>query len=110
MTIKRAIKVLKDMVPKTCKMVNGRYVGGFEDTECPQFEAIQVAVEAIQKQIPKNSTPHIVQPVEAPIKIGNGRWQKGTTIYKCPNCKEWVSKTYKYCPDCGQALEWRDSE
>ena len=37
MTIERAIKVLKDMVPKTCKMVNGRYVGGFEDTECPQF-------------------------------------------------------------------------
>lgn len=59
-----------------------------------------------KKQIPKKPTPHIVRPVEAPIQIGNGRWQKGTTVYKCPNCNEWVSKAYKHCPDCGQKLDW----
>ena len=69
-------------------------------------ECIELCKKALEKQIPKKPTPHIVQPVEAPIKIGNGRWQKGTTVYKCPNCKEWVSKTYKYCPDCGQALDF----
>ena len=73
-------------------------------------EALEVAVNALEKQTPKKPTPHIVQPVEAPIQIGNGRWQKGTTVYECPNCKEWVSKTYKHCIDCGQALDWRDSE
>ena len=67
--------------------------------------AFEMAISALGKQILKKPTPHIVQPVEAPIKIGNGRWQKGTTVYKCPNCKEWVSKTYKHCPDCGQALD-----
>lgn len=27
----------------------------------------------------------------------------------CPNCKRGVGK-YKYCPDCGQALDWSDTE
>ena len=53
MTNEEAIKILKDMIPKTCKMVNGRYVGGFEDTECPQFEAVQVAVEALKSRYRK---------------------------------------------------------
>ena len=68
--------------------------------------AFENAISALEKQIPKKPTPHIVQPVEAPIKIGCGRWRKGTTVYECPNCKEWVSKVYKYCPDCGQALNF----
>ena len=67
-------------------------------------------VSALKKQIPKKPTPHIVQPVEAPIKIGNGHWQKGTTVYKCPNCGEWVSKIYKHCLNCGQALDWSDTK
>ena len=71
--------------------------------------AFETAISALEKQIPKKPKPHIVQPVEAPIQIGNGRWQKGTTVYKCPNCKEWVSKTYKHCPDCGQALDFNSN-
>ena len=90
MTIERAIKVLKDMVPKTCKMVNGRYVGGFEDTECPQFEAIQVVVEAIQKQIPK-------KPSE-------------TDKARCIHCACVVKRDERFCKNCGQALDWSESE
>lgn len=71
--------------------------------------AFETAISVLEKQIPKKPKPHIVQPVEAPIQIGNGRWQKGTTVYKCPNCKEWVSKTYKHCPDCGQALDFNSN-
>lgn len=96
MTIERAIKVLKDMVPKTCKMVNGRYVGGFEDTECPQFEAIQVAVEAIQKQMPKK--------VNISLK-GTTDWN---TKCHCPNCHSMVSHG-KYCSNCGQALDFNSN-
>lgn len=80
----------------------------FDNDGIGEIDAVDfiLALNALDKQIPKKPTPHIVQPVEAPIQIGNGRWQKGTTVYKCPNCKEWVSKTYKYCPDCGQALDF----
>lgn len=65
---------------------------------------------AIKRQMPKKPTSHIVKPIEAPIKIGNGLWEKGTTIYKCPNCSEYISKINKYCSECGQALNWRDEE
>ena len=103
MTIERAIKVLKDMVPKTCKMVNGRYVGGFEDTECPQFEAIQVAVNAFEKQIPRRAKLY--------KHNGDFKWEN----YPCPYCGEMlgleINKRYvKFCPNCGQALDWGDSE
>ena len=71
---------------------------------------LSLLLHMAKKQIPKKPTPHIVQPVEAPIKIGCGRWGKGTTVYECPNCKEWVSKIYKHCPNCGQALDCRDTK
>lgn len=73
-------------------------------------EAILIAKEAIEKQVPKKPASYTVQPVEAPIQIGHGNWGAGTTVYQCPSCKRWVSKIYKHCPDCGQALDWRDEE
>lgn len=61
-------------------------------------------MEALEKQVPKKPTPHRVD-VEK-IKIGNGYWGKGTTIYHCPNCKDFISRIYAYCHKCGQALDW----
>lgn len=71
-----------------------------------RHKAFDLAINALEKQIPNKPTPHIVKPVEAPVKIGCGHWGVGTVVDECPNCKEWVSKTYKYCPNCGQALDW----
>ena len=72
------------------------------------LKAMQVCKSALKKQIPKKPTPHKVE-VEK-IKIGNANWGKGTTIYKCPNCNEFISRTYDYCYKCGQALDWSDTK
>lgn len=48
-----AIKILKTLIPKTCKMVNGRLKGGFDNTDCPEYNAIQTAINAVEKQMPK---------------------------------------------------------
>lgn len=106
MTSEEAIKVLKDMIPKTCKMVNGRYVGGFEDTECPQFEAVQVAVEAIEKQMP-------IKPIKDTANLTDFK------TFHCPICNknivsrldgEWIAgRPQKHCDDCGQKLDWSDT-
>ena len=61
-----------------------------------------------EKQIPKKPTPHIVKGGKK--LIGNGWWCNGTTIYRCPNCNEFISRTYDYCNKCGQALDWSDTE
>lgn len=66
------------------------------------------AIEALEKQMPKKPKPHKVD-IEK-IKIGNGNWCKGTTIYYCPNCKDFISRTYNFCHKCGQALDWSETE
>ena len=63
-------------------------------------------IKALEKQIPKKPTPHIVK-VER-LKIGNARWGKGTTVYKCPCCNNFISRLYDYCFNCGQAIDWSD--
>ena len=53
----------------------------------PHFEACEVAIEALEKQIPKKV-------------IG----------YECPNCGECTDfngvNKFDYCAECGQRLDW----
>ena len=63
-------------------------------------EAIEVAIEALEKQIPKK-----------PIYSGGHE-------YICPNCNRFTRKREQqhgniiipYCKWCGQALDWRETE
>ena len=45
-----AIKVLKENIPKTCKMVDGRYKGGFDDWESDMGQAVLIAISALENQ------------------------------------------------------------
>jgi len=57
---------------------------------------------AIEKQIPKK-----------PRFEGDGYW-RGELVYDtwiCPNCNtdyEVGTDTHKYCPNCGQAIDWSE--
>lgn len=62
-----------------------------------KFRALNVALEAIDKQIPK-------QPIE-----------KSPWVYHCPNCdsqkiEDVFIERFRYCRDCGQALDWSDTD
>ena len=67
--------------------------------------AFETAIEALKKQIPKPTTD-ICTPV--------------VTWGLCPECKGELKKLggqpnrlfigTAYCPDCGQALDWRETE
>lgn len=69
--------------------------------------AFENAIESLEKQISKKPTPQVVKGGKR--LIGNGWWCKGTTVYKCPCCNSWITPTYKYCINCGQALERSDT-
>lgn len=60
--------------------------------------AIATAIEALEKQIPKK-----------PISLGE---DIDRDVGQCPNCKEIIDtyEDYKYCSECGQAIDWRDVE
>lgn len=60
--------------------------------------AIDTAIEALEKQIPKK-----------PIK--SDREVRYYEVWKCPKCGfEWSSRVVDYCYKCGQAIDWRDEE
>ena len=56
--------------------------------------AFETAMEALEKQIPKN-----------PIYSGGHE-------FICPNCKRFIRKNVMIpcCKWCGQALDWRETE
>lgn len=66
------------------------------------FEDLEMAIEALNKQIPKK-----------PTYEGDGYWN-GHIVYDtwiCPCCGksyELEYEEYDYCPNCGQKLDWRD--
>lgn len=68
------------------------------------LDAINTAIEALEKQIPKT-----------PNYEGDGYWN-GELIYDtwiCPNCGkdyEVDYDNYKHCPECGQAIDRSDEE
>ena len=68
------------------EILNGG-ANNFEQT----MDAIAVAAKALQKQIPQN-----------PIRIMH---DPEFPFVKCPKCEKTISKT-KYCPECGQRLDW----
>lgn len=67
-------------------------------------EDLQTIKEALKKQIPKE-----------PDLIGDGYDDNGNLIYDtwiCPCCQteyELDYDDYKFCPECGQALDWSDN-
>lgn len=67
-------------------------------------EEVQMCIEALEKQIPKN------------LYIWGDGYYNGELIldmYDCPNCEksyEIECDDYKYCPNCGQKLDWSESD
>ena len=49
MTEQEAIAIIKKNYPKCCKMVNGRYKGGFDDTDCELGQAFNIAIKALEE-------------------------------------------------------------
>lgn len=61
-------------------------------------EALNMAVEALEKQIPKKTTKRQYVP-------------NGTLVYgHCPNCNSFSKNFFNYCRNCGQALDWSGTE
>lgn len=92
MTTQETIEIIKTLVPKTCKMVNGRLMGGFDDWDSDKGKALKMAIDALKKQEAKNTVRH--------DNCGNR-----SASERCPVCFEMVND--EYCSNCGQKLNWR---
>ncbi len=67
--------------------------------DCPEYNAREKAIEALEKQIPKKCET-----------------REGRMVYRCPSCGKWFVGSVDYmiyfdlgprfCSICGQALDW----
>ena len=67
--------------------------------ECPQCNAMEKAIEAVEKQIPKKP-----------------RASSQSGFFWCPSCERAIKRIIEdskinisYCPFCGRALDWSDT-
>ena len=97
MTPKEAIEILMSDE----KLAEIEYYGGFEGQKKVSklySEAFDMAIEALEKQIPKK-----------PIK--SDREIRYCEVWKCPKCGfEWSGRVVDYCYKCGQAIDWSGDE
>lgn len=64
-------------------------------------------VTAIEKQIPKKVKGYTGKPCS--VKAFDGACKVETFLcYPCSVCGKWIhaNENNKYCPHCGQALDW----
>lgn len=95
MTNQEAIKILDRIATRNM----------FCTLEQEQLEAFRIAIEALEKQIPKELSS---KEIEEEIYNAGG-FTKKVTVSCCPMCK--CSILFgKYCPRCGQKLVWRKEE
>jgi len=93
MTVQEAIK----------EFDNYGLTGDYSKKETPElYEAVQVAREALEKQIPK-------KPIE--IEVPSEHKLQCPTCYNRYFFKNSIfNKDYNYCDNCGQALDWSEEE
>lgn len=68
-------------------------------------DAVDVAIQALKKQIPMKPAP--IDYEKYIDVIDNARFLRGA--YWCPDCKR-VVKSGSFCSDCGQKLDWSDEK
>ena len=92
MTIEKAIYQLEDLIKDRESFCHR---DDFDDMFLQDIEALKVGISALEKQIPKKVI-----------------WKYAFYWACCPNCKNNIydeeKEKFKFCPDCGQALEWSE--
>ena len=111
MTENEAVEILKNNYPKTCKMVNGRYRGGFDNTECNFGQALTMAIKALKeiqqfREIGTVEECREAREKQTPNKPKDGLYGHG--YFACGSCKNPLDGDESYCPQCGQAIRWEN--
>ena len=94
--------IYEDCNNKRCDDCDLCYMQG---TTGEHMTAIGIAIQALEKQIPKKATLE-----------GDGYAPDGTFVWDewiCPCCGERYEvdyDDYDYCPNCGQKIDWSDEK
>lgn len=72
--------------------------------------AFDIALEAMQKQVPKKA--YYNQPTKVKAFDGESQMVAIFDCVPCPVCGKWIVSNirHKFCQYCGQALDWGNTE
>lgn len=109
MNEQEAIAIITNMIPKKCKMVNGRLRGGYDDWDSEEGKAIRIAIDIFEEiqhyraigNVEECREAREKQRVRKPIKYE-------PYAGKC-KCGAKVFADKGYCAICGQAIDWGDT-
>ena len=105
MTRVEAIKILEMFLHKQCDLERTN----FAYTQSEVWNAVKMASEALEKQIPKKPIQGTkykwIDTVRERGRYSNN--EKYSYRKACPICKKNVLQT-NYCECCGQALDWNE--
>lgn len=73
----------------------GEEIIAFYDLVDTEEEAMEILLEATEKQIPKKSVEIITDDNEYPYD-------------RCPSCKRKLYIGQPYCDNCGRAIDWSE--
>ena len=82
-------------------MIDGKLEGGFDDLESPLGQAITMAIEALEKQIPKELDYFVSN---KDMQIGRFKILKQALCYIVALYVVHIQHTASFCNECGQAL------
>jgi hypothetical protein len=89
MTNEEAIEILQGAIKKP--NTKDGYMG----------QALGMAIKALERPTPKK-----VGYSARLVDLHKGVWKK-VCGYKCPECNADVKRESRFCPRCGQAIDWR---
>lgn len=87
MTLEESVDLIENIIKD-----GASYVGGYTHVDIK--EAIDALNLMYAKTIPKR-----------PTGILNDRLR---FRWSCPTCKEIHNSIFRYCPECGQAIDWEE--
>lgn len=67
--------------------------------------AIDIAEEVAASEYRVPMKPISIK-ADEDIKLGAVTWKKGTTVYKCPRCNNFISRSNDFCNKCGQSIDF----
>lgn len=99
MKLEEAIKELKEMQESYQDEI-GKCSGLLDEQWQEYTDVCNLSIQALEKQVAKK-----------PIDIHN---RAPLIVIYCPECEQVLTDEYggryEYCPDCGQAIDWSESD
>ena len=97
-----AIEILKNNYPKTCRMVNGRYQGGFDNVESDFGQALTMAISAL-KEVKQYREIGTVEEIKSVKKYIDLKRRCGTPTNTIDVCAEYIA--IGTVEECREAVE-----